>query len=37
MSIKVLVAGDADGNMAALFKKIETVNKKVNQNQGTDL
>ena len=29
MALKILVAGDADGNMAALFKKIETVNKKV--------
>jgi len=28
MSLKILVAGDADGNMAALFKKIEAVNKK---------
>lgn len=28
MSMKILVTGDVDGNMATLFKKIESVNKK---------
>ena len=30
MSMKVLVAGDVEGNIANLFKKVESVNKKVN-------
>ncbi len=29
MSLKILVTGDVDGNMATLFKKIDSVNKKV--------
>ena len=28
MSIKILVSGDVDGNISALFKRVETVNKK---------
>ena len=28
MSIKVLVSGDVDGNISALFKRVETVNNK---------
>ena len=29
MSLKILVTGDVDGNMSTLFKKIDSVNKKV--------
>ena len=29
MSLKILVSGDAEGNLASLFKKVEAVNKKV--------
>ena len=28
MSLKVLVSGDTDGNISALFKRVETVNNK---------
>ena len=28
MSLKVLVSGDTDGNISALFKRVETVNSK---------
>ncbi|XP_023341614.1 CWF19-like protein 1 [Eurytemora carolleeae] len=28
MSLKILVSGDAEGNLASLFKKVEAVNKK---------
>jgi hypothetical protein len=30
MATKVLVAGDVEGNLPALFKRVEAVNKKVN-------
>ena len=29
MATKVLVAGDVEGNLPALFKRVEAVNKKV--------
>ena len=28
MSLKILVSGDAEGNISALFKRVETVNAK---------
>ena len=37
MSLKILVTGDVDGNMATLFKKIDSVNKKVRGKRNNNL
>ena len=33
MALKILVAGDAEGNLAGLFKKVGAVNSKVSVNE----